>query len=52
MALGKWVLGDAAVLGMLSEVIGLNIVFDVNLRALGRTPLWDMDILSLWEDRQ
>lgn len=45
-------MGDAAVLGMLSEVMGLNLVFDVDLRAVGRTPLRDLDILSLGEDRQ
>lgn len=35
-------MGDPAFLGMLSEVIGLNIVFDVDLKAVGRIPLWDI----------
>lgn len=31
---------------MLLELIGLNITFDVDLRDVGKTPPWDMDILS------
>lgn len=31
---------------MLLELIGLNIIFDVDLRDVGKTPPWDMDILS------
>lgn len=33
--------------GMLFELIGLKIIFDVDLRDVGKTPRWDMDILSL-----
>lgn len=37
--------GTALVL-MLSELIGLKIIFDVDLRDVGKTPRRDMDILS------
>lgn len=39
---------------MLLELIGLNIIFDVDLRDVGKTPPWDMDILSphQWGDGQ
>lgn len=33
--------GDTALVVMLSELIGLKIVFDVDLRDVGKTPLWD-----------
>lgn len=32
---------------MLFELIGLKIIFDADLRDVGKTPLWYMDILSL-----
>lgn len=31
---------------MLFELIGLKIIFDVDLRDVGKTPHWDVDILS------
>lgn len=31
---------------MLFELIGLKIIFDVDLRDVGKTPLWDRDIPS------
>ena len=30
---------------MLFELIGLEIIFDVDLRDVGKTPHWDVDIL-------
>lgn len=36
--------GTALVL-KLSELIGLKITFDVDLRDVGKTPHWDVDIL-------
>lgn len=39
--------GDTALLLMLFELIGLNIIFDVDLRDVGKIPPWVMDILSL-----
>lgn len=37
---------------MLFELIGLKIIFDVDLRDVGKTPHWDVDILAphQWED--
>lgn len=39
-------MGDTALVIMLFELIGLKIIFDVDLRDVGKTPLWDVDILS------
>lgn len=39
--------GDTALVVMLFELIGLKIIFDADLRDVGKTPLWYMDILSL-----
>lgn len=38
--------GDTALVVMLFELIGLKIIFDVDLRDAGKTPRWDSDILS------
>lgn len=40
-------MGDTALVVRLFELIGLKIIFDVDLRDVGKTPRWDMDILSL-----
>ena len=39
-------MGDTALVVMLFELIGLKIIFDVDLRDVGKTPHWDVDILS------
>lgn len=37
-------MGDTALVVMLFELIGLKIIFDVDLRDVGKTPHWDVDI--------
>lgn len=37
-------MGDTALVVMLFELIGLKITFDVDLRDVGKTPYWDVDI--------
>lgn len=39
-------MGDTALVVMLFQLIGLKIIFDVDLRDVGKTPLRDADILS------